>query len=222
VKRCRECSTESQTAFTTRVSPRAASAEYYRSSAPRIVADISKICSQDSDASVNRSAVFATPMSALLASLEARIPHAAPSLVALRQQREHERHCLVRKLIKRLGRLEAVKLIEMLDEYRPALRMSFALDVRDAGTWRRTLRETLHERAHRAAEAIDHATGVYFPRRAHAARIAVKKLRYAMEIANQTRVADRSDAIRTLKKAQEVLGDRHDRQDLLERSRVAS
>ena len=55
---------------------------------------------------------------ALLASLETRMPHAAPALVVLRQQREQERLELLRKLVKRLERLEAVRLIEMLDEHR--------------------------------------------------------------------------------------------------------
>ena len=53
---------------------------------------------------------------ALLASLETRIPHAAPSLVVVRQQREKARLDLVRRLIKRLERLDAVRLIETLDD----------------------------------------------------------------------------------------------------------
>jgi len=58
---------------------------------------------------------------ALLASLETRMPHAAPALVVLRQQREQERLTLLRKLIKRLERLEAVRMIEMLDDHRLSL-----------------------------------------------------------------------------------------------------
>jgi CHAD domain-containing protein len=56
---------------------------------------------------------------------------------------------------------------------------------------------------------------VYFPDRTHAARIAIKKLRYAMEIEHET-VGDRSAAIHELKKAQDVLGDLHDRQELVD------
>ena len=150
---------------------------------------------------------------ALLASFEVRMPHTAPSLVVLRQQRERERLELLRKLIKRLERLEAVRLIEMLDEHL-ALPGSLVRVARSGGTWRRDLRDTLTERARVTAGAINHATGVYFPNRVHAARIAIKKLRYAMEIAHETGAADRSAAIRELKKAQDVLGELHDRQEL--------
>ena len=152
---------------------------------------------------------------ALLASLESRIPHAAPALVVLRQQRDEERLRLMRKLIKRLERLDAVRLIELLDDHR----VSFAgtsWGVRAGGPWRRDLHSTLSERASAAHEAITHATGVYFPKRVHRARIAIKKMRYAMEIAHATGSADRSGAIRELKKAQDILGDLHDRQELID------
>ena len=152
---------------------------------------------------------------ALLASLEIRMPHAAPSLVVLRQQREQERLDVVRKLIKRLERLEAIRLIEMLDDHL-SFSGSFSRIARAGKTWRRDLRYTVTERARAATEAINHATGVYFPNRAHEARIAIKKLRYAMEIAHETRAGDRSAAIRELKKAQDLLGELHDRQELID------
>ena len=152
---------------------------------------------------------------ALLASLETRMPHAAPSLVVLRQVREKERLDLMRKLIKRLERLEAIRLIEMLDEHL-AFPGSFARVARAGHAWRRDVRNTLLDRARLTSEAIHHATGVYFPNRTHSARIAIKKMRYAMEIAHETGAADRSSAIRELKKAQDLLGDLHDRQELID------
>lgn len=151
----------------------------------------------------------------LLASLETRMPHAAPALVVLRQQREQERLDLLRKLIKRLERLEAVRMIDMLDEHPLSLAGALSGGVRPGRTWRRDLRYTLRERAAATAEAIEHATGVYFPDRAHAARIAIKKMRYAMEIAHETG-GDRNGAIRELKKTQDLLGDLHDRQELVD------
>ena len=153
---------------------------------------------------------------ALLATLETRMPHAAPALVVLRQQREQERLDLLRKLIRKLERLEAVRLIEMLDEHHYTFPAPLGFGVRGGGSWRHDLRYTLRERAGAAREAIDHATGVYFPNRAHAVRIALKKLRYAMEIAHETGFGDRSGAVRELKKAQDVLGDLHDRQELID------
>lgn len=150
----------------------------------------------------------------LLASLETRMPHAAPALVVLRQQREQERLMLLRKLVKRLERLEAVHMIEMLDEHRLSLAGPVSWALRVGATWKRDLRYTLRERAAATTEAIEHATGVYFPHRVHEARIAIKKMRYAMEIAHEVGGGDRSAAIRELKKAQDVLGDLHDRQEL--------
>ncbi len=153
---------------------------------------------------------------ALLASLETRMPHAAPSLVVVRQQREQERLRLVRKLIKRLERLEAVRLIEMLDEHHFTFPPMLAWSGRSGRSWRRDLRFTLNERARATTEAIDYATGVYFPERAHAARIAIKKLRYALEIAHETGGGDLNAAIRELKKTQDLLGELHDRQELID------
>jgi CHAD domain-containing protein len=152
----------------------------------------------------------------LLASLETRMPHAAPALVVLRQQREEQRLDLLRKLVKRLERLEAVRTIEVLDEHRRLLVAPSSWGIRSGHTWKRDLRYTLAERAAATSEAIEHATGVYFPKRVHGARIAIKKLRYAMEIAHETGSADRSVSIRELKKAQDVLGDLHDRQELVD------
>ena len=151
----------------------------------------------------------------LLASLETRMPHAAPALVVLRQQREQERLDLLRKLVKKLERLEAVQMIEMLDEHRLSLAGALSWGVRPGRTWRRDLRYTIRDRAASTVQAIEHATGVYFPDRAHEARIAIKKMRYAMEIAHET-IGDRNGAIRELKKAQDLLGDLHDRQELVD------
>ena len=152
----------------------------------------------------------------LLATLETRMPHAAPALVVLRQQREHERLRLLRKLVKRLERLEAVRLIETLDDHPVSMAGALSWGLRAGHTWKRDLRYTLRERAAATAAAIEHATGVYFPHRVHGARIAIKTMRYALEIAHATGSADRSAAIRELKKAQDVLGDLHDRQELVD------
>jgi CHAD domain-containing protein len=77
--------------------------------------------------------------------------------------------------------------------------------------------------AHRAARlstAVDAAGAVYLPERLHDVRIAVKKLRYALEF----RSADRDQvrrAVATLKRAQSLLGRMHDLQVLIERVRGA-
>jgi CHAD domain-containing protein len=149
---------------------------------------------------------------ALLASLEQRIPHAAPTLVLVRQRRERERQVLIRKLIKRLERVDASQMIDALVRYHPSRFRVLHHSAR--AKWRRDLRLIVQQRAQAAREMIAHATGVYFPNRTHSARIAIKRLRYATEIVHQTGLADRSRAIRALKKAQDLLGDLHDRQEL--------
>jgi CHAD domain-containing protein len=65
-------------------------------------------------------------------------------------------------------------------------------------------------RAERLRAAIDDAGAVYLPDRLHSVRVAVKKLRYALEIVGElggARVARRVTALRA---AQELLGRMHD------------
>ena len=150
--------------------------------------------------------------SALLRSLEARIPTAVPSLVLLRQQRERRRLPLMRTLIKEF---EALDLDQMLKSVQFDAGRARALRRRSSG-WDRPLRRAISERAADARQAIVHATGVYFPKRMHQARIAIKKFRYAVEIAAATGLWNPRNVIRELKKGQDVLGQLHDRQQLID------
>jgi CHAD domain-containing protein len=74
------------------------------------------------------------------------------------------------------------------------------------------LHDIVADRAKNARQSVRHATGVYFPNRTHSARIAMKKFRYSLEIADATRSVPAADAIRDLKKTPDILGDLHDRQ----------
>jgi CHAD domain-containing protein len=152
---------------------------------------------------------------ALLASLEDRIPHAAPTVVLVRQQRERERLELMRRVIKRLERLDAIRLVSSLARHSRPRPSILHLPARTR-RWRHDLRSILVARAQAAADAIEHATGVYFPNRTHSVRIAIKRLRYATEIVHETGSGDLTAAIRELKKAQDILGDLHDRQELID------
>jgi CHAD domain-containing protein len=136
--------------------------------------------------------------------------------VVLRQQREQERLQLLRKLIKRLERLEAPRLIQQLTEYKASWSGKLPWRIKLRPMWKQELYATVNQRAKAASDAMAHATGVYFPARLHGARIAIKKLRYTMEIVDSAGAADRRSAIQELKKAQDVLGDIHDRQELLD------
>lgn len=147
---------------------------------------------------------------ALINDLEARAPQTSAPLTLVRLEHERERLAKMRRLIKTLERLNVDVLLQVVTEGHPT-----GLRTRLTSTgWRQQLKRLVAERAHNAVDAISHATGIYFPKRTHAARIAIKQLRYAAEIVEGTGLSDMRAAIRTLKKGQEILGDLHDRQAL--------
>ena len=150
---------------------------------------------------------------ALLLHVEARIPSVAPSLVVVRQEHERERLIRMRKLIKRFERVEVERLLHDIAH-------AFAYRIRPwtslAGQWRQQLRRMVVERAHAAHESVRHASGVYFPNRIHTTRVALKRFRYAAEIGEITGLDPGEGVIRDLKKSQDVLGDLHDRQQLID------
>jgi len=76
-------------------------------------------------------------------------------------------------------------------------------------------RDRVVRRARRLAAAIDNAAGLYLPDRLHEVRIAVKKLRYTLELAG----AGNSARLRTLKNVQDLLGRMHDLEVLIARTR---
>ena len=78
------------------------------------------------------------------------------------------------------------------------------------------MREAVGRRAGVAERKVHHAAGVYFPNRAHRARIAIKKLRYLAELLEKTERV-RKPSVRALRNAQEALGSIHDREMVLGR-----
>jgi CHAD domain-containing protein len=75
-------------------------------------------------------------------------------------------------------------------------------------------------RAERLHGAIENAAGIYLPDRLHEVRIAVKKLRYSMEIARELSGSRARARILTLKRAQDLLGRMHDLEVLIARTRA--
>jgi CHAD domain-containing protein len=79
-------------------------------------------------------------------------------------------------------------------------------------------------RAARRAEGLrvgmDNAAGIYLPDRLHQVRIAVKKLRYALEIAQDLSASRATARIRRLKRVQDLLGRMHDLEMLIARTRA--
>jgi CHAD domain-containing protein len=155
---------------------------------------------------------------AMLAYLEARIPPAVPSLARARHWAETDRLRLIRKLIKRCEGL-AIDLEALASG--AALRRT-RLWAALTSSWRHQLRRLIAERAHGACAAIGHATGVYFPNRTHQARIAIKRFRYAVEIGAQAGLIADAPLVQDLKKSQDILGDLHDRQVLIDEFRSSA
>jgi CHAD domain-containing protein len=75
-------------------------------------------------------------------------------------------------------------------------------------------------RAVRLRAAIDSAAGMYVPERLHMVRIAVKKLRYALEIARDLSGSAAVARLRALRRAQDLLGRLYDLEVLIARTRA--
>lgn len=87
----------------------------------------------------------------------------------------------------------------------------------------RRLRAVIKRAARRAVAlqaAIDNAGGIYLPDRLHEVRIAIKKLRYVLEIARELSRSRASARIRMLKTVQDLLGRMHDLEMLIMRIRA--
>ncbi len=91
---------------------------------------------------------------------------------------------------------------------------------RDARAFRWALDARIAHRAAKLADGIREAGAVYLPERLHAARIAVKKLRYVLEVASDTVDAPVRGDILTLRRAQDALGRMRDLQVLTDRVRA--
>jgi len=74
-------------------------------------------------------------------------------------------------------------------------------------------------RAERLEAAIESAAGLYLPDRLHEVRIAVKKLRYALELSQNASSSRASVRLRLLKTTQDLLGRMHDLEVLIARTR---
>lgn len=158
----------------------------------------------------------------LLSSLERQIPTAAETLDLVRSHLAARRESNARRMVKQLQRLGLSRLLATM-AVQPESRLSALWH--GGGRWRAHLRRLLTRRGRDAARRIDRAAGLYFPNRLHAVRIGLKKLRYTLEAAHAAGVADHEHDLRELRKAQNVLGDLHDRHmlaSLLEGDEVRS
>jgi CHAD domain-containing protein len=136
----------------------------------------------------------------------------------LRARVQRDRQSMHALMLHRLEELKPEKLVKKLHT------QTVEKDGTPAGPeWRSLLAARIRRRADRLRDAIRYAGAIYLTDRLHAVRVAVKKLRYAIELAGEARVAGAKATVRSLKKAQDTLGDLHDREvliSLIERART--
>lgn len=142
-----------------------------------------------------------------LPALEARVPTAGASIAILRQELARQQADKHRRLIKTLEQL----LLERIQPTQvvPAPALSLLADRR----WP-FVERVIVEHADSLHAAIVHASGVYFPNRAHRVRVETKKLRYILELTSHA--APARAAVKRLKRLQEILGHLHDQQVLVD------
>jgi len=136
--------------------------------------------------------------------------------VAVSNARDHSR----RKLFVRLPLAEMRRLADKLVRTAAALQLAESSSSKSASRgWKSALESRVARRAAKLAGHMQDAGALYLPERLHAVRIALKKLRYAVELSNEA--AGRRDGgdVKTLKRGQELLGRMHDLQVLIDRVR---
>jgi len=144
------------------------------------------------------------------------VPSAA--VACLRRAIADERHALQRETTKRIDQYDMDRLqrkaLQALE--RKGDRRDHPLDRQAKVT---AARRRAARRAARVEAAVDAAGAMYLPDRLHQVRIAVKKLRYAMEIARDLSGSRAEARIRSLKRMQDLLGRMHDLEVLIARTR---
>lgn len=108
-------------------------------------------------------------------------------------------------------------------------KLTRTLEIQDAAPRRGTERRSwmwaidarVARRAATLAAAISKAGTVYLPERLHDVRIAVKKLRYAVELSAEVAQVKSSPDLKQLRRAQDILGRLHDLHVLMDRTREA-
>ena len=110
-------------------------------------------------------------------------------------------------MLDRLSHIDTDKLARRLKSVREALQHPTP-----GHNWRPTLALRVVRRARRLEKAIEQAGQIYAPEALHLVRIAAKKLRYALEIADESGAAPCAETARTIKRVQDTLGRLHDLQ----------
>jgi CHAD domain-containing protein len=139
------------------------------------------------------------------------IPDRAIEMV--RREIASRRHILREELAARPPVGDLKKLVKKLE------RVAKKRGTKRESQWRGVLAARLMQRSKALGLALEDAGPVYAPERVHGVRVASKKLRYALEIAQEMGVAGSAMLVRKLKRHQERLGKLQDMQTLLKHVR---
>lgn len=140
----------------------------------------------------------------LYAELVVTTPVHALAHVTLERTLARQRATAIRAMRRALSPAQATRRTRALDALALEAPALPATAVTAAVTTR------LAKRAERLAEALERLGVLYDPERLHAVRIAVKQLRYALEIAGEVTRARTVTRLRQLRGVQELLGRAHD------------
>jgi CHAD domain-containing protein len=144
----------------------------------------------------------------LLDELSASDELSRPALQDVRLHVIEERDSRREAMLSRLADVNANKLERRLKS------VTEAPELDESQAWRQALGTRLVKRARRLAAAIEEAGHLYAPEQLHAVRIAVKKLRYGLELAADSGISAAAPPVRSLKRTQEMLGRLNDLQVL--------
>jgi CHAD domain-containing protein len=123
-------------------------------------------------------------------------------------------HVVAERDRRRTVMLERMEHVNVEKLGRRLISVAEALEASADEGWRSGLGKRLLKRARRLNAAVDEAGHMYVPERLHAVRIAAKKLRYGLELAADSGTAVAAPHVRTIKRAQDLLGRLHDLQIL--------
>lgn len=145
-----------------------------------------------------------------LASLADRVGRRRDAgLAALRHHLEGERKTALARLREAMDRPRAARLVKRL---RKQVRRAQDPETREAlaGRARKVLLARAVDQARRLHEAVAASGAMFIVERVHGVRIEAKRLRYALELVGELRLAPTAPLVARLKAVQEILGELHD------------
>jgi CHAD domain-containing protein len=153
---------------------------------------------------------------ALLLEVERSTPSHRAAIDLVRSRLVAERQAQRERMLGRANAMDLKRLTRKLVQIGVASCSDYGRRAQAAAAWRNVLVARTVRRSKRLREAIDRAGSLYMPDPLHAVRIAAKKLRYVLEVAEEAGIPRVGALIRPLKDVQGTLGRLHDLQVLLD------